>query len=42
MKELKESARWYKAHGYSFEEWYECGHAYGCKKREARKIWNEQ
>lgn len=39
MKELKASAQWYKEHGWTFEDWYDYGHAYGAKKRIAKQVW---
>lgn len=40
-KEMKENVEYFKAQGWTFEMWYNYGHAYGYKKREARKFWEK-
>ena len=39
-KEWKANVEYFKAQGWSFEKWFDYGHAYGMKKRAAREIWN--
>lgn len=39
-REWKENVEYFKAHGWTFDKWFDYGHAYGLKKRQAREIWN--
>lgn len=39
-REWKENVEYFRSQGWTFERWYDYGHAYGLGKRAARNVWN--